>query len=719
MKQVFQNPKSGKTRIEEITPPILRSGGVLVRNRFSVISPGTERNIIALSKKNLIQKAKERPDYVRKFFMLIKTKGFRWAWNVAQTKLSRDIALGYSSAGDVVASGRDAEEFRAGDRVACAGQDYASHAEFVAVPKNLCVKIPHGVRYEDAAFATIGAIALQGIRRAELTPGESVAVVGLGLLGQLAVRILRAYGHPVIGFDINPEQVSFVKKNKDVAAGVIGKDNSESESMVQKFTNGYGADAVLIYASAKTDAPLKFAVSISRKQGRIVQIGNILTNIPWRDFYPKELKYISSNSYGPGRYDEEYEAGGHDYPYGYVRWTERRNIEEFLRLLSEKRVSVSDLVTETFPIEKAEAAYDLVMRPHGLVHGVLISYPDGGEPKNTISFINPKTAAASGKQTGEIGIGLIGLGSFMKSEILPHLKKVCGVSVRGIAHSRGLEAKETAAEWKAEYITSDYQNLFSDKNIDVIICATRHSSHARIAKEALLAGKHVYVEKPIALNEEELREVIEAAEKSGKMLFTGFNRRFSRHFIEAKKEFQNSQTPLQILYRVNYPLTNHWLLNPKEGGVVVGEACHFADAFQFLSGSRPARVSGNAVPVGGAVPHEQNFTFTIEHENGSLGTLVYSGLGNFRLPKEYIEIYGGGTVMVIDNFQRANILSSNGTRRINLSRQHKGYLEELVALRDAIRSGGQPPIPLEELYLSHRAIFKVAEAIKTGRVVEL
>jgi predicted dehydrogenase/threonine dehydrogenase-like Zn-dependent dehydrogenase len=726
MKQVFQNPKTGKTTVENITPPILKSGFVLVRNHFSAISVGTERSIIELSKKSLLEKAKERPDYVRKFFMLMKTKGFKWAWQVAQSKLGTSIALGYSSAGEVINIGSGVEEFRVGDRVACGGQNYASHAEIISVPKNLCVKVPVGVSDEEASFATIGAIALQGIRQAKLTPGENVAVIGLGLLGQLAIRILRAYGHPVIGFDINEEQLRFAKKHGLDEGVVIGtrrrrgyggqEDNFEKK--VSKFTNGKGVDVVLIYAAAKTDEPLKIAVAISRKRGRIVQIGNILTNIPWRDFYPKELAYIASNSYGPGRYDLQYEEGGQDYPYAYVRWTEKRNMEEVLRLLAVGDLNLKDLINRVFPIEEAERAYQFILAPRGLIHGVLISYPQEKKIENIIKLPRQlKKYQILDKKI--IKVGLIGLGSFMKSEILPHLKKCRDVKVKAIAHSRGLESKSTGEEWGAEYLTNDYRELLADKDIDLIICATRHSSHAKIAQEVLEAGKNLYIEKPLALNEEELEAVMKSAHKTKGRLFVGFNRRFSYHFREAKKEFADSATPLQILYRVNVPLEEHWSHDPKEGGRLIGEGCHFVDAIQFLAGSKAKRVFAGGVPVSGAIRHEENFSFIVECQNGSLGVIFYSGLGDFRLPKEYIEIYGSGKIMVIDNFQNGQVISGGKIKKINLRHQHKGYLEELELLLEALRDGKSFPISLEELRHSHLTTFKIAEALKSGRVVEL
>lgn len=718
MKQIFQNPKTGKTKIEEITAPKLKSGGVLVKNHFSLISPGTERGIIELSKKSLLQKAKERPDYVAKFFMLAKTKGIMAAWQVAKSKLESDIALGYSASGEVIEVGSNVEEFRVGDRVACAGQDYASHAEIVFVPKNLCVKIPKNVSDEEAAFTTLGAIALQGIRRAELSAGEKVAVIGLGLLGQLAVRILKSYSHSVIAFDIDSEKVSRAKENgADVGIVLRGDDYKNA---VEKFSNAKGVDAVLIYASAKTDDPLKLAVEISREKGRIIQIGNILTNIPWRDFYKKELDYHASCSYGPGRYDKNYEEKGEDYPFGYVRWTEKRNMEEFLRLLTEKRIKINDLISGVFSIEQAEKAYELVFKPKGSVYGILLSYPQREFPSDVLVLEQPKELIGAPKKF--INIGIIGLGSFSLSTILPHLKEVKGKDFRlyAVCDSTGKKAKEIGEKWGAEYITNDYRKIIDDKNIDFVICATRHSSHTKIISEALSVNKNIYAEKPVALNEEELKEVIKAAGKSKGRLFVGFNRRFSTHFLKAREEFP-SVSPLMIMYRVNYPFfeKDHWSYDLKEGGRIIGEDCHFVDALQYLIGSKPRRIFANVIPVGGAVVHEENITINIEYQNNSLGVIFYSALGSFRLPKEYIEIYGGGKTMVIDNFKNAEMIYPDKIKNLSLRHQDKGYTRELETFIDTIRTGKPSPFSLEEIYDVHLTTFKAAESMRSGKVIEL
>lgn len=715
MKQIFQNPKSGKLEIEEITPPRLKSGGVLVRNIFSLISAGTERGIIELSKKSLIQKARERPDYIQKFIMLIKTKGLKAAWQVAQSKLGTSVALGYSSAGKVIEVGGEVEGLRSGDRVACAGQDYASHADVIYVPKNLCVKIPDNVSSEEGAFTTVGAIALQGIRRANLTPGEKVAIVGLGLLGQLALKMLKAYGYTVLGFDVDENQVKFALENGLDMGVIIGRDNFKS--MADSFTNGRGVDAVLIYASSKNDDPLKLAVEIVRDRGRIVQVGNILANIPWRDFVKKELAYYSSRSYGPGRYDTSYEEGGCDYPLSYVRWTEQRNMEEFLRLLANKKIDVKNLINYVFSIDRADQAYELIFKGSQPVRGILLSY---NLEKDYSDLINLKTVAEYAPKKS-IKIGFISPGSFATSTVLPHLKELKDIKLAAIASNKGKLAKDLGEKWGVNYVTSDYQKLLEDKSLDLIICTARHSAHAKIVKDALLLGKNIFIEKPLCLNEKELNEIMEIAKNSRGRLMVGFNRRFSHHLQMAKTEFFRSNTPLMILYRINFGSLekDHWTYNLKEGGRIIGECCHFVDTLQFLTGSTPKRIFASVIPVGGAVSHEENTVINIEYQNNSLGTIFYSALGNFRLPKEYIEIYGDSKIMVVDNFKDGKIIYANRTKKVGLRHQDKGFTKEFEAFIDAIKNGQPSPISLEEIYLSHLTIFKVMEATKENKIINM
>lgn len=713
MKKVLQNPKSGRLRVEDITPPILEDGGLLVQNTFSVVSAGTEKSIIELSRKNILQKAKERPDYVRKFLNTIKTKGLLAAWQMAQAKLSQDIALGYSSAGRVIRAGKGTRGFRVGDRVACAGQNYASHAEVIYVPQNLAVKIPETVDSQSAAFTTLGAIALQGVRQANLSAGESVAVIGLGLLGQIGARILRAYGHPVIGLDVNAKQVEFALAHGLSRGAVVGKD--DLEAVVREWSGGRGVDAVIVYASSKDNGPLRLAVSLVRDKGRIVQVGSVAAEIPWRDFYAKELAFFSSRSYGPGRYDKEYEELGRDYPYSFVRWTEKRNMEEFLRLLQTGAMEVKSLVSRVFPIVEAEAAYREVFRPRGLVHGLVLEYPN--QPVATEIFLPlPSATSQAAEKTPLIKIGLIGLGAFARGTILPILKKQSDVKIEAICNADGAAAKQAAEEVGAAYTTSDYHRLITDPNINLIICATRHSSHAEIAAAALSANKNVYVEKPLALDMNELKKVMAAAEKSKGRLLVGFNRKFSPHGLMAQKTFAKTKSPLLLLYRVNAgPLeASHWVHEEREGGRLLGEGCHFVHFANFITNELPQKVWAATIPSGGTVVHEESFTVNIEYENDSLATIFYSALGNFKLPKESVEIHGGGTIVTINDFQSGEVLREKESTRLNLSRQDKGHAKEIESFLEVIRNGAPTPIPLKEIFAAHTVLFAAQESLRTG-----
>ncbi|HMB17658.1 MAG TPA: bi-domain-containing oxidoreductase [Candidatus Paceibacterota bacterium] len=721
MYQVFQNPKSGKTKVKNITPPKLKKGGIIVNNKYSLISPGTEKGLIELSKKGLLQKAKERPDYVKKFIKLAKTKGIKAAWQMAQAKLSTEIPLGYSTSGNVEKVADDVEGFQAGDRVACAGQDYASHAEKVFIPKNLAVKIPKNVTDKEASFATLGSIALHGIHQADLKPGESVAVIGLGLLGQLATRMLKAYGHPVIGFDVKKRPLDYAKKHSDIDYAVKTEKKSY-QSVLSKLTDGQGVDAVLIYASAKNSKPIELASKIARDRGKIVQIGNTDPDIPWRTFYQKELSFNSSRSYGPGRYDKSYEEEGNDYPIGHVRFTERRNMKEFLRLLDDDKIKVEDLLTAEFDIEEAHQAYDMIMNSKKQIFGLLLKYPEKKKKEDEdVIVLTDNPTPLPGRE--EVNIGIIGLGSFATSTILPHLKNVKDETVNliGVANTTGNKAKDIGKEWDAEYVTNDYKKLIEDKRINMIICATRHSSHAKMAQEILKAGKNLYIEKPIALNKKDLKDIVNAAQGSRARLLVGFNRRFSKHFKRAYKEFGETSVPTMINYRINYPFEDkeHWSYDPDEGGRIIGEMSHFAHAFRYITDSRPTRVYASVVPTGEGVQREENAVINIEFEDGSIGNIFYSALGSNQVSKEYIEIYGGNKIMTVDDFKKGMLYHHEDKEKIKFRHQDKGYDAELQEFIQSIREGKPSPMTLEEIIDAHLAIFAAYHSYKDGEVKEI
>jgi predicted dehydrogenase/threonine dehydrogenase-like Zn-dependent dehydrogenase len=620
-------------------------------------------------------------------------------------RLDEPVPLGYSCAGEVIEVGHGASEFSKGGLVACAGGGYASHAEEVFVPKNLVVKIPDNVSTKEAAFVTLGAIALQGVRRAELTPGERVAVIGLGLLGQLTVQILNAYGFPVLGLDVSQNQVKKALKLGLQEGAVIGQD--DVEKVASAFSNGQGVDAVIITAATKSNEPVELAGRICRDKGRVSAVGNIGLDIPRSIYYEKELDLRISRSYGPGRYDPNYEEKGIDYPIGYVRWTEKQNMEEFLRLISIGRVDVKLMITHTFKIEDALEAYKLILENPDKEDftGVLLEYDPAKEHKPTVALSRSEKRIPT---SDVVNVGLIGGGNFAKGTILPNLKKLDRVHIKGIATATGRSAQDIARKYGCEYATTDYNKVLDDEDINLVIIATRHNLHAQITIEALKRSKNVHVEKPLALNIEELKAFIEAENSSQGRLMVGFNRRFAPQAIKAKERFSNRKTPLMIHYRVNagYIPPDHWIHDPEEGGGrIIGEVCHFVDLLQFLTGAEPKMVYAAKVAGGANVIAEDNVNITIDFADGSTGTILYTALGDKSLPKEYIEIFGGGKAMSINNFKSGKGFSLS---------QDKGHYGEFRAFTEAILNGKPSPISVTELALTTLVTFKIHESLKSG-----
>jgi len=718
MKQVFLSLKNGKLEVAEIPTPSLRSGGILIKNYFSLISAGTEKSIIRLAQKNLIEKGRSRPDLIRQVMNKIKTEGLISTLKTVKQKLEEYLPLGYSCAGEVIAVGEGVEEFKIGDRVAGAGGGYASHGEVVFVPKNLCTKIPDNVSYQEACFATVAAIALEGIRILNLTAGERVGVIGLGLIGQLTVQILRAYGHPVIGFDLDPRQV---KKSLELGLNkgvIIGQDDPLEESRI--FTDNLGLDAIIITAATQSNQPIELAGELARKRGRISVVGDISINVPRKIYYEKELRLTVSCSYGPGRYDRNYEEKGIDYPFAYVRWTEKRNMQEFLRLLAEKKINVESLITHTFEINQALDAYNLILDnpDHKEIVGVLLKYLAETKIAPTVVY---REISEGPRPKDHLNIGLIGVGNFAKTIVLPCLKRIKNVSLVAAADTDGHESASVIKKFNGRYATTDYHRIINDPDIDLVIVATRHNLHAQIAIEALRNNKNVHIEKPLCLSEEELKEIIEKAQGSRGRLMVGFNRRFAPHAIIAKKNFKQSK-PLMICARMNagFLPKEHWTHDPIEGGGrIVGEACHFIDLINFLAGARPVQVFATAVPLGGKIQTKDNVFVTIDFENGSRGCVLYTSLGNKNAPKEYIEIFGGDKVMTIDNFKSALLYTSSGRRKYKLFGQDKGHFNEFKTFIETIRQGLPAPIPLDELINSSLITLKAIESLRSGQPIRL
>ena len=574
MKQVIQSFKTGELIVHDVPSPTLRPQGILVRNAASLVSAGTERMVVDFAEKNLLQKARERPDLVRQVVDKAQREGIVNTIESVRNRLDQPLALGYSTSGIVVDVGSEVTGFQVGDRVACAGGGYASHAEMIYVPRTLAVKLPDNVSFEAGAFATVGAIALQGIRQAEVVVGHHVAVLGLGLLGQLAVQMLKASGCRVMGIDLNPARVELA-----MACGAdFACQNEDAVAQSGTFTNGHGFDAVLVTAATPSNEPVELAGEIARDRAIISAVGAFGMNIPRKIYYEKELDFRLSRSYGPGRYDAEYEDKGHDYPYSYVRWTEQRNMETFIQLSSSGAITVDPLITHHFTIDQAEKAYDVITgKTEASFLGVLLTY-DADKPIEQTIYLRNEPPTPSPQQS--VNIGFVGAGNFANATLLPAMKDIDGLNLVGIMSGSGMTARTTGDRFGFQFCTSDFAELANNEHINWMVISTRHNLHAEQAIDAMNAGKNVFVEKPLALNEQELAEVIQVQQSTEKQLMVGFNRRFAP-MVHTMQDFLKGHTrPLIATYRINAGSipNNHWTQDLEVGGGrIIGEACHFID----------------------------------------------------------------------------------------------------------------------------------------------
>ncbi len=601
MKQVTQHNKTGDVRVEQVPVPALKSGHVLVKTRYSLISAGTERASITQRRASLLQRAKSQPELVLRVLEQVKQYGLINTYRRVKTRLESTAPIGYSVAGTVVAVGGKDLPVKPGDRVACAGAGYASHAEYVVVPIHLCAKIPKGVNLDDAAYTTLGAIALQGVRVADPTLGEIVVVIGLGLLGQLTIQLLKANGCFVIGVDPDDATVRLARENgADLA---LRRDTGDVKNVVRAATKGLGADAVIITAATPSSDPVELSGELCREKGRVVLVGDVGLHLPRAPYYMKELDFRLSRSLGPGRYDPEYEERGKEYPASYVRWSENRNMQEFLRLLSIRGIVLDKLTTHRFTIDDVQAAYALITganskkREHFV--GVLLDYGEREEEMlDTLSPSIPVTAKQGDSRSANIRVGFIGAGNFAQGFLLPHIERSRTTSLIGVCNGNGLSATNVARTFGFEFATSEPNEIIGNDSINTVFIATRHNLHASLTLQALKSGKNVFVEKPLALAPAELKEiqkVYHAASTTGgpPMLMVGFNRRFAPHVQHAKRFFDNAVGPYVIQYRVNAGAVSktHWTRDPIEGGGrIIGEVCHFIDLMQFLTSSHPVKV---------------------------------------------------------------------------------------------------------------------------------
>jgi predicted dehydrogenase/threonine dehydrogenase-like Zn-dependent dehydrogenase len=719
MKQILQNNKTGRMAVADGPAPIAQRGRVLVRAAASLISAGTEKMAVDEGKKSLLERARERPELVRQVVEKARNEGVIKTINAVRSKLGSSTALGYSAAGVVIDVGEDVTEFRAGMRVACAGAGYASHAEVLSVPKNLCVRLPDEVSFEEGAFGTLGAIALQGVRLAEPTLGEAVVVIGLGLLGQITVQLLKANGCRVFGVDLDPAKVELAR---ELGADAAAVSDDEVRRAVAEWSRGRGADAVLITAATASNQPIELAGEISRAKGRVVAVGMVGMDVPRNLYFKRELSLTVSMSYGPGRYDPEYEERGHDYPFAYVRWTENRNIEAFLDLLAAGRVSVSRLITHRFSIEEGERAYQLIggetQEPY---LGIVLRYDTERELERRIE-VKSNVKASAAARASAVRVGMIGAGVYAQAVLLPHFKSA-GADFRAIATAGGVTARDIALKYGFDYCASDADEILNDAEVNLVVVATRHNLHAELARRALRAGKHVFVEKPLALSEEDLEGVVAAAANSAGRLTVGFNRRFSPLARAAREFFADRQSPLSISYRVNAGRIpkSHWLQDPVEGGGrVVGEVCHFVDLMHFLTGSLVTRVYAEPVATRNQeAVDEDNVFVTLRFADGSNGSIAYLSEGDKAMPKERVEIFGGGKSFVLDDFRGASGYTGGREEVWKPRRQDKGQADEARAVCRMVVTAGEAPIELNDLATTTRATFAMLESLRTGRAVEV
>jgi predicted dehydrogenase/threonine dehydrogenase-like Zn-dependent dehydrogenase len=712
MLALMSDRKSGEVSAYDVPAPELRPGGILVRTQYSAISAGTERATLELSSKSLLAKAKARPDLVKQVIEYARQNGVKAAYEKVHAKLDTLTTLGYSCAGEVISVADGVHEFRAGDRVACAGGTYANHAEINFVPRNLAVRIPPQVSSAAAALTTIGAIAMQGVRQAEAGIGETVAVIGAGLVGVLTMQILRAAGCRVVAIDLSPQRV---KRAADFGAHLaVAADDPTLASTIKEFSR-YGVDAAILTAATDSAEPAEMAARILRDRGRIIVVGTVGMGVSRSNMYMKELSLTLSRSYGPGRYDPQYEEGGIDYPLGYVRWTERRNMEAFLDLLAAGQIDVTSLLEHRYPIEEGAKAFaDL---KNGLYTSIL-EY-NGASAVSQKSM--PAVAAARPRIGDEVRIGCIGAGSFASSVIFPNLQSIKGVRLQSVGTPSGAGA--TSAQRAFKFRTAQQPSeVLNDPNVDAVFVVTRHDNHATLTAQALLAGRPVFVEKPLAVNREQLaqlQEVYAAQLEASRAPFVmvGFNRRFAPFTEKIRQFFSGRREPMMIHVRVNagFMPHDHWI--QAQGGRIVGEFCHFVDWARSVTGSPIQSVTASGLP--NSTPFAaDNVAVTLKFADGSVANLLYLANGDRSIPKEFFEVFCQGAIARLDDFRTLE-LARNGKIQKFKSLQDKGHRRELQLTIEAIRDGKPSPISFEELVEVTETTFLVDQAIATREVIQL
>jgi len=725
MKQVLQHASTGAISVADVPAPQLLPGCVLVRIAASLVSAGTERASSEFASKSLLRKAKARPDLVKEVIGKIRRDGFLSAVQTVRSRLDQPLALGYSSAGTVIGVGEAVPDMNVGDRVACAGAGYAVHAEVACVPRLLVAKLPEGsnVSFEDAAFATVGSVCLHGIRTADVKLGDFVAVIGLGLLGQLSVQMLKAAGCRVLGMDIVAERSELALR---LGADATCASPSEFRDLCFEHSRGRGIDAVLITAETPSSDPVNLAGEIARERAVIVAVGTVGMDIQRKLYYEKELDFRISRSYGPGRYDTVYEQKGRDYPIGYIRWTENRNMEAFLHLLAEAKLDVTSLVTHRFPIARAQSAYEIIsgQRKDPFL-AVVITYPERINQNQRIELVATNTRPLIPLATPKsVCIGILGAGVFAQGTLLPAIKNANGTELIGVCTATGARSRHAAGKFGFHYCTTDDTEIFNDPNVNTVVVATRHNLHSTQVLAALASGKHVFCEKPLCLNEDELIAIVRAynhaSPESRALLMVGFNRRFAPMAVRMKRFLAAIHEPLAMHYRINagYILPDHWINDPEQGGGrIIGEGCHFVDFLTYIAKAPVVEVHARNLDNPGRYSADNVF-ISLVFENGSQGTISYLANGDKSYSKERLEVFGGGAVALLEDFQRLELVRHGRKQTLRSRwRQDKGHRAEWEVFARSIRAGHEAPIPFNEIVGATLATLRIRDSCFTGQPV--
>lgn len=698
--------RKGRVTVEEVPFPARDPGRLLIELTRSLISTGTDMGLVQNSEESLLQKIRKKPDAIKKGLESIRVRGLLKTLSYANDQLDESRALGYSCAGRVLAVGDAVQGFQAGERVACAGAGLANHAEVVSVPANLCVRIPEGVSDRAASFVTLGAIALQGVRRADVRLGEIVCVVGLGLIGQLTVQLLVAAGCRVIGIDLDRTRVDLATRH-GMSSGATSTE--ELERTVRLATGQQGVDVTILTASTSSSDPVQLAFQLTRKKGKIVVVGAVGMDLKRSPFYEKEQDFLISCSYGPGRYDDTYEKDGHDYPYAYVRWTENRNMVAFLDLIQQQRIDVEALIDEEVKLEAVTDAYEsLAGRAGTKPLAIVIAYPEvkSQVPQAVAVVAKPAVPVSS----GIVRLGLIGAGSFAKAMHLPNVEKLKPrLKLVGVCTGTGATALTMGRQLNVSLVTNDYREMLNSSEVDAVLVSTRHNNHAEITEAALKAGKHIYLEKPLALTMEELEGLDRTVRELGRspVMMVGFNRRYSPFALKLERQFSGRTTPLLLNYRVNAGMLpeNHWTLGREGGGRLRGEACHMVDLFRFLVGNPLKHYDIDCLPAVSAVRPDENFVARFAYTDGSICTLTYTAIGHKSVAKEWMEGHWDSRSVVLDDYKTLNACGSRDSQQLPV--QDKGHAKALETFVEAVLAGTAFPIPWEQLYETTRATIEL------------